>query len=251
MHWTGLKTLVFRECGVVFHFWSVTLAPPVVTTTLYFAIFGAIVGSRIGSINGVDYIQYLAPGLIILWVIPYSFIHTATGFLGARLFKYIEELLTSPMPGVVIVAGYVIGGMARGLIVAMAVLLTALIFTEVELHSPSVTLAALLLTVLVSSVSGFITATMAKSFEHVTTIQVLILTPLTYVGGVFAPVSSLPDWAQKLCHANPMFYMVDAFRYGFMGVSEVPAGVALTVLSILAFVLIVVALKRAARGLRI
>jgi ABC-2 type transport system permease protein len=243
MYWTGLKTLVLRECGVVFQFWSVTLAPPVVTTVLYFAIFGEIVG--------LDYIRFLAPGLVVLWVIPYSYGHTAAGFLGARHFKYVEELLVSPLPDRIIVAGYVIGGMVRGLVVAIAVVMLALVFTEVTFHSALVSVAALVLAALVASAGGFITATMAKSFEQVTTIEIAILTPLTYLGGVFAPLSSLPEWAQKLSLANPMFYMVDAFRYGLLGVSEVPVGFALGVLSTFAGILVFVALRRMGRASRI
>ena len=248
MRWIGLKTLVFREFRVSVRFWSVTLAPPVITTILYFTIFGEIIGGRIGSIDGVDYIQYLAPGLIVLWVIPYSFGHTAGGLLGARHFKYIEELLVSPQPRWVIMAGYVVGGMIRGLLVGMAVGLTTLLFTGMDVHSVAVSLAALLLAALVSALVGFITAMLAKSFEHVTTIQILILTPLTYVGGVFSPISTLPNWAQELSLVNPMFYMVNAFRFGFLGVSDVSVSAAFCIVFACGAVSLLAAVALMARG---
>ena len=248
MSWIGLKTLVFRECRVVVRFWSITLAPPVITTILYFTLFGEIFGKRIGSIDGIDYIRYMAPGLIVLWVIPYSFGHTASGFLGARFFKFIEEILVSPLPEWALMAGYVIGGIARGFMVGMALALTTLLFTHLDVHSVSVSVAALFLAALVSSLGGFITAMLAKSFDHVTTIQALILTPLTYIGGVFTSVSMLPSWAQDLSLANPMFYMVNAFRYGFLGVSDVPVGVAIAVVSAFGAVLFVISAKLMARG---
>ena len=241
MHWVGLRTLILREFGVSLRFWSVTLAPPVITTILYFTIFGGIIGGRIGSIDGIDYIRNLAPGLIVLWVIPYSFGHTAGGLLGARHFKYIEELLISPLPHWVIMAGYVIGGMIRGLLVGMVVVLTTLLFTHLDVHSIVVSVAALFLAALVSALAGFITALFAKSFEHVTTIQILILTPLTYLGGVFSSISSLPDWAQELAVVNPMFYMVNAFRYGFLGVADVTVGMAFSVVSTFGAVLFLAA----------
>jgi ABC-2 type transport system permease protein len=231
MSWTGLKTLIFRECRVIVRYWSITLAPPVITTILYFAIFGEIFGKRIGSFAGIDFTRYMTPGLILLWVIPYSFGHTASGLMGARLFKFIEELLVSPLPGWIVMTGYVIGGVTRGFLVGAAVTLTALCFSPLEIHSVSVSIAALLLAAWVSALGGFIAAVLAKTFEHVSTIQTLIVVPLTYIGGVFSPVSMLPNWAQDLSLANPMFYLVNAFRYGVLGVSDVPAGTAFAVVS--------------------
>ena len=248
MSWIGLKTIVFRECGVIARYWGITLAPPVITTILYFTIFGELFGKRIGSFDGIDYIRYMAPGLIVLWVIPYSFGHTASGFVGARLFKFIEELLVSPLPGWVVMTGYVLGGMARGFLVGVAVALTTLFFTHLDVHSVTASVVALLLAALVSALGGFITAMFAKSFEHVATIQILILTPLTYIGGVFTSVSMLPKWAQDLSLANPMFYMVNTFRYGILGVSDVPVGVAFSVVCAFGTVLFLTSAKLMARG---
>jgi ABC-2 type transport system permease protein len=246
--WIGLKTLICRECGVIIRFWSVTLAPPAITTVLYFTIFGEIIGKRIGSLDGVDYIQYMAPGLIVLWVIPYSYGHTAAGFLGARFFKFIEELLVSPLPDWVVMMGYVMGGMIRGFLVGMAAVVTTLLFTHLRVHSVFVSVAALLLAALVSALGGLITALFAKSFDQVTMIQTSIITPLAYIGGVFNSVSTLPIWAQKLSLANPMFYMVNAFRYGFLGISDVPVGIAFSIMSASGFVLFLAAVTLMARG---
>lgn len=247
-NWIGFQTLISRECAVILRFWFVTLAPPGITTALYFVIFGQVLGDRIGPINRFDYIQYIAPGLIILWVVPNSFGHTAGGLIGARLFRYLEELLTSPLPAWIIMLGYVIAGTVRGLLVATITVGTAMCFVQVPLHSIVVIIITLLLTTLVSALGGFITAMLANDFDQMTVIQTLILTPLTYFGGVFNPVSSLPDWAQKLSVANPMFYMVNAFRYGFLGVADVSVGVSMLVLSTFAIGLAAVGAKLMTSG---
>jgi len=226
----------------------VTLAPPAITTVLYFTIFGEIIGRRVGSVDGFDYIQYMAPGLVVLWVIPYSYGHTAAALLGARFFRFIEEVLVSPLPDWVVMTGYVIGGMIRGCLVGIAAVATTLLFTRLHVHSVFLSVAALLLAALVSALGGFITAMFAKSFDQVATIQTLILTPLMYIGGVFNSVSTLPNWAQKLSLANPMFYIVNAFRYGVLGVSDVPIGTAFSIMVASGFVLFLAAMKLMALG---
>ena len=246
--WVGLNTIILRECAVIARFWTVTLAPPIMTTLLYFAVFGDVLGKRIGSFAGVDYIHYVAPGLIALWIIPYSFAHTAGGFLGSRVFKYLEEILVTPLPGWALMLGYAIGGVGRGLVVGAAAAVTALLFTRLHIESVLVTVVALTLAALVASLGGFIAALFAKTFEQVQTIQTSILTPLMFVGGVFNPVSALPAWAQKLALANPMLYMVDAIRYGLLGISDVPIGLSLTLMGALAIVLFLAAVKLLASG---
>jgi ABC-2 type transport system permease protein len=228
--WIGLKTIILRECTVIARFWTVTLAPPVATTLLYFAVFGTILGKRIGSFAGVDYIHYVAPGLIVLWVIPYAFSHTASGFLGARIFKYLEEILVSPLPGWAVMLGYVIGGVLRGLLVGAAAAITTLLFTHLHVRSVLVIIAAMSLAALVSSLGGFITALFAKSFEQVQVILNFILTPLMFFGGIFNPISILPEWARRMSLANPMLYIVNAVRYGLLGVSDVPVGITFAVM---------------------
>jgi ABC-2 type transport system permease protein len=237
--WVGLQTIILRECAVIARFWSVTLAPPITMTLLYFAVFGEVLGKRIGPLSGVDYIQYVSPGLVVLWVIPYSFGHTASAFLGARFFRFLEEILVSPLPEWAVMAGYVTGGVIRGILVGSAAAITTLLVAHVHVRSVLATVAAVLLAALVSSLGGFITALFAKTFQQVQAIQLSILTPLMYVGGVFNPVSLLPDWAQRLSLANPLLYMVNAVRFGLLGISDVrvaltfwvtgAAGIALTV----------------------
>lgn len=250
-HWIGLKTLIWRECGVIFRFWSFTLAPPVITTILYFTLFGEIIGKRIGTVGGVDYIQFLAPGLVLLWVVPYAFGHTAAGFQGARFFKYIDELTVSPLPGWIVMAGYVIGGAIRGLLVGLIALVVTALFTHLSVYSITESILVVSLAALASALGGFITALLANSFEQVTTIQALILTPLLYVGGIFNPIATLPHWAQQLSRANPMFYLVNAFRWSFLGTSEVSFPLALAIMCASGLILFVVALKLVTRGLGI
>jgi ABC-2 type transport system permease protein len=248
MRWIALKTLVYRECVVVLRYWSATLAPPVIATVLYFTIFGEVIGARIGPVDGFTYVRYVAPGLIILSVIPYSFLHTAAGLLGANLFRYIEELQVTPIPDWIIMTGYVAGGVLRGLMVALAIIPIVLVFTPHGIHSVFVSLAALLLAALIAAIVGFITGTYAKRFEHVTSVQILVLTPLTFVGGVFAPISTLPGWAQELSFANPMFYLVNALRYGLLGSSDVPADSALAFVAVFAAVLLLAVMTLLSRG---
>ncbi len=169
--WIGFKTLVRRECTVMVRFWSVTLAPPAVMTVLYFAVFGRIMGQRIGGVSGIDYVHYLAPGLILLWVIPYSFGHTAAGLLGARSFKFIEELLVSPMPDWVVMIGYVVSGMIRGVLVGIIAGIATLLFVRLNIHSVFVGVLVLSLTAFVAALGGFITGLFAKSFDQVTLIR--------------------------------------------------------------------------------
>jgi ABC-2 type transport system permease protein len=249
--WIGLNTIVLRECAVIARFWTVTLAPPVMTTLLYFAVFGDVLGKRIGSFAGVDYLHYVAPGLIALWVIPYSFAHTAGGFLGSRIFRYLEEILVTPLPGWVVMLGYAIGGVARGFVVGAAATVTALFFIHLRVASIPVTVAALSLAALVSSLGGFIAALFAKTFQQVQAIQTSILTPLMFLGGVFNPVSILPHWARELSVANPMLYMVDAVRRGLLGVSDVPIALSLTIMGALALALLVAAVRLLDRGIGI
>lgn len=246
--WVGLRTIILRECAVIARFWTVTLAPPVITTLLYFAIFGEILGRRIGSFSGIEYIRYVSPGLIVLWVIPYAFGHTASGFLGARIFRFLEEILISPLPQWAVMLGYVTGGVIRGVLVGAAAALTTLLVAHLHVTSVLVSVAALLLAALVSSLGGFITALFAKTFQQVQAIQLSVLTPLMYLGGVFNPISMLPAWAHNLALANPLLYMVNAVRYGLLGVSDVPVGLAFWMMGATGIAFLLVALQLLARG---
>ncbi len=223
---TGFRTIVIREFGRIIRIWAQTLVPSAVTTTLYFVIFGSLVGRRIGAMGGHDYIAYIAPGLIMMAVITNSYGNVVSSFFGAKFGKHIEELLVSPLPNWIIIAGYVCGGLMRGLLVGLVVTCVALVFTwlhshQLQLHSVLLVFAAAVLTALVFSLGGMINAVYAKNFDHVNWIPAFVLTPLTYFGGVFYSVDMLPQWAQTISYANPILHMVNAFRYGFLGTSDV------------------------------
>lgn len=220
-NWIGFKTIVRREFGRIVRIWGQTLVPPGVTATLYFVIFGSLIGSRVGQMGGFGYMQYIAPGLIMMSVITNSYGNVVSSFFGARFGKYIEELLVSPLPNWVIIAGYVAGGLVRGLLVGGVVTVVALCFTSLHVMNPWVVFCAVLLTSVVFSLGGLINGVFAKNFDHISWFPTFILTPLTYLGGVFYSIDLLPDWARLLSHLNPILYMVNAFRFGFLGVSDV------------------------------
>jgi ABC-2 type transport system permease protein len=218
---TGFNTIVIREFGRIVRIWGQTLVPPAITATLYFIIFGSLIGSRIGDMGGYTYLQYIAPGLIMMSIITNSYGNVVSSFFGAKFGKHIEELLVSPLPNWLIVLGYMCGGMLRGLLVGGVVTIIALAFTHLQVAHLFVVLSAVLLTSVVFSLAGMINAIFAKNFDQITFIPTFILTPLTYLGGVFYTITLLPDWAQALSQGNPILYMVNAFRYGFLGVSDV------------------------------
>ena len=219
---TALATIVRREVNRILRIWGQTLVPPAITMTLYFLIFGGLIGSRVGAMDGIRYMDFIVPGLVMMSVIQNSYGNISSSFFGAKFGRHVEELLVSPMPNWVILGGYVAGAVLRGLMVGVIVLLIAMLFTPVRLPHPLITLSTVLLGATIFSLAGFINAVYAKKFDDVAIVPVFILTPLTYLGGVFYSVKLLPGWAQTLTHANPIFYMVNAFRYGLLGVSDVP-----------------------------
>ncbi len=218
---TGFNTIIIREFGRIVRIWGQTILPPAVTATLYFLIFGSLIGRRIGEMGGYDYMQYIAPGLIMMAVITNSFGNVVSSFFGAKFGKHVEELIVSPLPNWLIVLGYVGGGVLRGLVVGAVVTVVALFFTRLELANVFVVISSVLLTSIVFALGGFINAIYAKNFDQISWFPTFILAPLTYLGGVFYSVKLLPDWAEALSHANPILYMVNGFRYGFLGVSDV------------------------------
>lgn len=228
--WIGFRTIVLREFSRIVRIWGQTLVPPGVTATLYFIIFGSLIGSRIGQMGGYGYMQYIAPGLIMMSVITNSYANVVSSFFGARFGKHIEELLVSPLPNWLIVAGYVMGGLVRGLLVGVVVTVVALCFTQLTVSHPLLTIAAVFFTSIVFSLGGFINAVFAKNFDHISWFPTFILTPLTYLGGVFYSISLLPPWARAISHANPILYMVNGFRYGFLGVSDVDVRLAFAIM---------------------
>ncbi len=226
----ALHTLVAREINRILRIWGQTLVPPAITMALYFVIFGNLIGSRIGSMNGIPYIDFIVPGLIMMSVIQNSYGNTVSSFFGSKFGRYVEEMLVSPMPSWVILTGYVLGAVARGLVVGAIVLAVAMCFTQIRIHHLLVTLSTFLLAAVVFSLAGFINAVYAKKFDDISIVPTFILTPLTYLGGVFYSVDLLPPFWQAVSHANPILYMVSAFRYGLLGVSDVSVGVAYAVM---------------------
>ena len=226
----GFQTIVRREFKRIIRIWGQTIVPPAITATLYFIIFGRLIGGRIGEMNGYTYLQYIAPGLIMMSVITNSYGNVVSSFFGAKFGKHIEELLVSPLPNYLIVTGYMMGGLLRGLLVGGLVTLIALFFTHLHVQHPLVVISAVILTSMVFALAGMVNAVFAKNFDQISFIPTFILTPLTYFGGVFYTISLLPDFAQKLSHLNPILYMVNAFRYGFLGISDVNVMLAFSIM---------------------
>lgn len=222
----ALGTIVRREVNRILRIWGQTLVPPAITMTLYFLIFGGLIGSRIGDMGGFSYMEFIVPGLVMMSVIQNSYGNISSSFFGAKFGRHIEEMLVSPMPNWVILGGYVAGAVLRGLMVGAIVLVIAMFFTKVRVPHPLVTLSTVLLGATIFSLAGFVNAALAKKFDDIAIVPTFILTPLTYLGGVFYSVKLLPGWAEAATHANPIFYMVNAFRYGLLGQSDVPLWVA-------------------------
>ena len=236
----ALHTVARREISRILRIWAQTLVPPAITMTLYFLIFGGLIGSRIGTMDGIDYMDFIVPGLVMMSIIQNSYGNISSSFFGAKFGRHVEELLVSPMPNWVILAGYVAGAVARGLAVGAIVLAIASLFTDVRMPHPLVTLSTVFLGAVIFALAGFINAVYAKKFDDVAIVPTFILTPLTYLGGVFYSVKLLPDWAEAMTHANPIFYMVNAFRYGLLGVSDVPLWIAFALM--LGFVVVLAGL---------
>ena len=222
----ALGTVVRREVMRILRIWGQTLMPPAITMTLYFMIFGGLIGSRVGPMEGISYMDFIVPGLVMMSVIQNSYGNISSSFFGAKFGRHIEELLVSPMPNWVILTGYVGGAVLRGVIVGAIVLCIAMLFTKVQVPHPLVTLSSVLLGAVIFSLAGFINAVYAKKFDDVAIVPTFILTPLTYLGGVFYSITLLPEWARAATHLNPIFYMVNAFRFGLLGITDVPLWVA-------------------------
>jgi len=222
--WVGFRTIIIREFSRIIRIWGQTLVPPAITATLYFIIFGSLIGRRIGDMGGVTYMQYIAPGLIMMSVITNSYGNVVSSFFGAKFGRHLEELLVAPLPNWLIVLGYISGGVVRGLLVGLLVTLIALFFTHLQVQHLFAVLAAVLLTSVIFSLLGFVNAVFAKNFDQISFVPTFILTPMTYLGGVFYSITMLPEWAQHVSKANPILYMVNSFRYGFLGLSDVNLG---------------------------
>lgn len=231
--WVAFSTLTVKEIRRFTRIWLQTLLPPAITMSLYFVIFGNLVGSRIGEMGGFDYMQYIVPGLIMMSVIQNSYSNVVSSFYSAKFQHSVEELLVSPMSPLIVLCGYVAGGVARGLMVAAVVTTLALFFTKLTLTHAAVTFLVIFFTAVLFSLAGFINAVFANSFDDVSIIPTFVLTPLTYLGGVFYSIDLLPDFWRSVSMLNPVLYMVNSFRYGILGVSDV--NVAFSIGAIFAF----------------
>ncbi len=219
--WVGYKTIVRKEITRILRIWGQTIVPPAITMSLYFIIFGELIGSRIGEMGGFTYMQFIVPGLVIMSVISNSYGNMVSSFFGAKFGKHIEELLISPLPNWIILSGYVTGSLARGFMVGVVVLCVSLFFTRIEVQHPLIMLSVILLTAIVFALAGMINAIYGQKFDDIAIIPTFILAPLTYLGGVFYSITLLPEFWQKVSAFNPILYMVNGFRYGMLGVSDV------------------------------
>ena len=206
--------------------WVQTIVPPTITMTLYFIIFGNLIGRRIGSMDGFDYMQYIAPGLIMMSVITNSYGNVVSSFFGAKFGRHVEEMIVSPMSNTAIIIGHVAGGVIRGLLVGLLVTCIALAFTRLTVAHPLITISMVLLSSIVFALAGFVNAVFANKFDDISIVPTFVLTPLTYLGGVFYSISLLPEFWQKVSLGNPILYMVNAFRYGILGTSDISIGYA-------------------------
>jgi ABC-2 type transport system permease protein len=232
----ALQSILTKEITRFMRIWVQTLVPPAITMTLYFVIFGSLIGSRIGQMNGFSYMEFIVPGLIMMSVITNSYANVASSFFSAKFQRNVEELLVAPVPNYIIVLGYVGGGMARGMLVGLIVTVLSLFFVTISIHNLAIIILTVVLTSMLFSLGGLINAVYAKSFDDISIIPTFVLTPLTYLGGVFYSLTLLPGFWQQLAQLNPIVYMVNAFRFGFLGYSDVNLWLALAV--VVGFILV-------------
>lgn len=246
-----LTTILIKEVLRFSRIWVQTVLPSVITTGLYFVIFGRLIGERIGPMGGYDYLDFIVPGLVLMAVITNSYANVVSSFYSSKFSRYIEELLVSPTPNWVILAGYVAGGVARGLLVGGAVISVALLFTDLQVHNLWLTFLVLVLTAVLFALGGFINAIFANSFDDISVVPTFVLTPLTYLGGVFYSIELLPSFWQSVSLVNPILYMINAFRYGLLGVSDIHLGTAFVIIIGFILVLTTICLYLLRRGVGI
>jgi len=244
-------TLVRKEVVRVLRIWVQTIVPPAITMTLYFIIFGNLIGKRIGTMDGFDYMSYIAPGLIMMSVITSSYGNVVSSFFGAKFGRHIEEMLVSPMSNAAIVIGHVSGGLIRGLIIGMLVTVVALFFTKLDVQHPFITISVVVLSSIVFALAGFINAIFAKKFDDISIVPTFIITPLTYLGGVFYSINLLDEPWQSISKANPILYMVNAFRHGILGRSDIDISHAYMMLIVFIVVLFTICVTLMNRGVGI
>ena len=228
----ALTSIIRKEISRYTRIWVQTLLPPSITMTLYFVIFGNLIGSRIGQMGGFSYMEFIVPGLIMMSVITNSYSNVVSSFFSAKFQRSIEEMLVSPTPNIVILAGYVIGGVSRGMLVGLIVTTVSLFFVDIQIHNIWLVITVVIMTSIMFSLAGFVNAVFAKTFDDISIVPTFVLTPLTYLGGVFYSIQLLPDFWQSASMANPVLYMVNAFRFGFLGTSDINVYVALSLIGV-------------------
>ena len=247
-YWIAYSTILVKEILRFSRIWVQTVLPSTITTALYFVIFGRLIGQRIGPMDGFDYLDFIVPGLVLMAVITNAYSNVVSSFYSSKFSRYVEEFLIAPVPNWVILSGFVSGGVARGLLVGLVVTLVSMFFTDIQIHSYGVTLLVFILTAVLFALAGFINAVYANSFDDISIIPTFVLTPLTYLGGVFYSINLLPAFWQQLSLANPVLYMINAFRYGLLGTSDIPLGMAFTIILGFIAVLTIISLCLLHRG---
>jgi ABC-2 type transport system permease protein len=233
-YWQAYRTILVKEVLRFARIWVQTILPPAITMALYFVVFGKLIGAQIGDMEGFRYIDFIVPGLILMSVISNSYANVVSSFYSAKFQRHVEELIVAPVPNWIILAGYVSGGVMRGVTVGLVVTAVSLAFTDLQVHSYSVTLLVFVLTSVLFATAGFINAIYANSFDDISIVPTFVLTPLTYLGGVFYSIRLLPGFWQDLSLANPVLYMINAFRFGILGITDIPLPLAFGI--ILAFI---------------
>lgn len=249
---TAFCTIVIKEITRFTRIWIQTILPPAISMALYFLIFGNLIGPRIGMMSGFSYIEFIAPGLIMMSIINNSYANVVSSFFGAKFQRHIEEMLVAPIPDFVILSGYITGGVARGALVGLVVTLVAMFFTRLSIHHLGVVIAVVLLTSILFSLGGFINGIFARKFDDISIIPTFILTPLIYLGGIFYSINLLPEFWQTVSKFNPILYMVNAFRYGLLGVSDVDLMFAFTIITLFIVILFIFSLylMKIGKGIR-
>lgn len=252
LYYTALKSLAVKETNRYLRIWVQTLVPPVITTSLYFVIFGNLIGERIGQMEGFSYMEFIVPGLIMMSVITSSYSNVSSSFFSQKFQKNIEELLIAPVPTHIIMWGFVIGGMGRSILVGTLVTIISLFFVPLQAYSWFIIIVTLLMTSIVFSLAGLLNGIFAQSFDDVSIVPTFVLQPLTYLGGVFYAISMLPPFWQGVSKVNPIVYMISGFRYGFLGIIDVPILLSMGILILFIIVLYAVDwyLIETGRGLR-
>lgn len=247
----ALKTLFVKEILRFARIWIQTILPPVITVALYFVIFGNLIGSQLDDIKGYIYIDFIVPGMIMMSIITNSYANVVSSFYSSKFQKHIEEMLVSPMPNYIIVWGFVSGGIARGVIVGLAVTLVATFFTDIQFHNLPLLIMVTLLTCILFALAGLINGIFANSFDDISIIPTFVLTPLTYLGGIFYSIDMLPEFWRNLSFANPILYMVDTFRTSMLGIKDIDTSISLLIIISFVIILYAVALRLLHKGIGI